>query len=99
VGGEVTPEALARLLGAPVGRVRVFDRTGITDKFNVLLEYAFDPDAPGFGRPQEASPPSDVPRAATIFAALEDQLGLKLEPARAPREFIVIDQVERPAAN
>jgi uncharacterized protein (TIGR03435 family) len=34
-----------------------------------------------------------------IFTALEDQRGLKLEPARAPREFIVIDRVERPSPN
>ena len=38
------------------------------------------------------------PRAATVFAAL-GQLGLRLEPTRAPREFIVIDRVERPSAN
>jgi uncharacterized protein (TIGR03435 family) len=41
--------------------------------------------------------PADVPRAATIFTAIEEQLGLKLEPARAPRDFIVIDRVERPS--
>lgn len=42
---------------------------------------------------------ADVPRAATIFTALEEELGLKLEPTRVPREFIVIDQVERPSPN
>jgi uncharacterized protein (TIGR03435 family) len=40
-----------------------------------------------------------VPRGQTVFAAVEDQLGLKLEPARAPRDFIVIDRVERPSPN
>jgi uncharacterized protein (TIGR03435 family) len=42
---------------------------------------------------------SDIPRAATIFTALEEQLGLKLEPTKAPREFIVIDHVERLTPN
>jgi uncharacterized protein (TIGR03435 family) len=48
-----------------------------------------------------AGPPDSVDAgcvAATIFAAL-DELGLKLEAARAPREFIVIDRVEKPSAN
>ena len=44
-----------------------------------------------------ANEPSNIPRAPDLFTALEQQLGLKLEPARAPREFIVIDQVERPS--
>jgi uncharacterized protein (TIGR03435 family) len=41
----------------------------------------------------------DVPRAATVFTALEEQLGLHLERAQSAREFIVIDRVERPTAN
>jgi uncharacterized protein (TIGR03435 family) len=48
---------------------------------------------------QIASDPSAVPRAPGIFTALEEQLGLRLERIRAPRDFIVIDQVERPAPN
>jgi hypothetical protein len=40
-----------------------------------------------------------VPLAPTIFVALEEQLGVKLEPAQTPREFIVIDAVERPSPN
>ena len=43
--------------------------------------------------------PMTLPKAPSIFTAPEQQLGLKLEPIRVPREFIVIDQVERPAAN
>ena len=45
------------------------------------------------------SDPSTVPRAPGIVTALEEQLGLRLERVRAPREFIVIDQVERPTPN
>jgi uncharacterized protein (TIGR03435 family) len=39
-----------------------------------------------------------LPKAPPLLAALE-QLGLKLEPIRLPREFIVIDRVERPGPN
>jgi uncharacterized protein (TIGR03435 family) len=40
----------------------------------------------------------DVP-AAAVFAALEDQLGLKLESAKAPVDVVVIERVEKPSAN
>ena len=43
-----------------------------------------------------APPVSNDP---SIFTALREQLGLKLEPARGPVELIVIDSVERPTAN
>jgi uncharacterized protein (TIGR03435 family) len=34
-----------------------------------------------------------------VFAAVQEQLGLKLESAKGPVEFLVIDHVERPTAN
>ena len=82
----------------------VIDRTGIpnTARFNYVFEYAPDETTAGRGLPdgvQFAAEPSSVPRAPSLFTALEEQLGLKLEPARAPREFIVIDQVQRPTPN
>jgi len=100
VGGEATLATLAQRLGNPLGRVRVFDKTEIADKFNFVLEFAWDENTPGqrLVTPDAGEPP-DVPRAATIFTALDEQLGLRLEPARAPREFIVIDYVERPSPN
>ena len=103
-------EFFARVLEAPV-----VDQTGIPDTalFNFVLE--FDPDglrresgpmkeffdliAAGGGDMQIASDPSTVPRAPDLVTAVEEQLGLRLERVRAPREFIVIDQVERPAPN
>jgi uncharacterized protein (TIGR03435 family) len=42
---------------------------------------------------------SDIPRGPSIFDALEQQLGLKLERAKGSREFVVIDHIERPSPN
>ena len=101
VAGGMTLEALAGNLASPLGGVVVMDKTGNTDKFNFVLEFVLDENTPGprFLTPRPAPEPSDIPRAATIFAALEEQLGLRLERTSRPREFIVIDHVERPAPN
>jgi len=86
------------LLGGYVGS-RVLDKTGITDKFNFVLEFAIDENTSGpLARTHDAGPP-DIPRGADIFTALQEQLGLRLEPARAPREFLVIDHVEKLSPN
>jgi uncharacterized protein (TIGR03435 family) len=102
VGGAVALDRVAAFLGSPfgLGSVPVLDKTGKTDTFNFVLEFVADENirAQAVGRRQ--SPPTpDVPPAPAISPALEAQLGLKLEPARAPREFIVIDHVERPSPN
>lgn len=100
VGGAAGMPMLARQLGNRLGRVRVIDRTGITGLFNFILEFALDENTPGQAlASQRAENPDAVPRGQTIFAAIEQQLGLRLEPARAPREFIVIDAIERPGPN
>jgi uncharacterized protein (TIGR03435 family) len=76
--------ASSRTLGAS-GRP-VIDKTGIKEKFDFHLE--FTPDG---ANASDAAEPS-------IVSAL-GQLGLKLEPAKGPREFLVIDQVEKPSDN
>ena len=90
---------LAQILGRPV-----VDKTGFTGEFDLRLKFTPN-DAtqglPGFGGP--AGPrgnrfPAD-PNLPNIFAALHDQLGLKLVPATAPVEVLVIDHAERPTAN
>lgn len=101
VGGAT---GIGRLgLGGLLGQVQVLDKTGITERFNFLLEFAIDENIRPLGGLLPATPQdggsSDVPRGQTVFTAIEEQLGLKLEPARAPREFIVIDRVERPSPN
>jgi uncharacterized protein (TIGR03435 family) len=100
IGGGIPIESLLLPLGLRLGGVRVMDRTGVTDSFNYVLEFVLDENTPGLG-PAIPDPGSerDVSAASTIFTALEEQLGLKLEQARAPREFIVIDRIERPSPN
>ena len=89
--------------------VQVVDRTGIpaTARFNYALEFSRDDNTSGpLGRVliggselQVANDPSIVTPASNIFRALEEQLGLRLQPSRAPQGFIVIDHVERPSAD
>lgn len=67
----------------------VLDRTGLGGIYNFTLEWTPDP----------ASGPAPDPAGPSIFTAVQEQLGLKLETARAPVEFMVIEKVERPTAN
>jgi len=101
IGGEATFEALTQMLRGRLGNgIAVTDKTGISDKFNFDLESAVDANAGpgnGFGLVPEAG--ADVRRAPTIFVALEEQLGLRLEPVQVPREYIMIDAIEKPGPN
>jgi uncharacterized protein (TIGR03435 family) len=80
---------LIELLSDEVGRV-VVDKTAFTDRFSFRLEFA------PVGGLQIAPSDSSAP---SLFAALQEQLGLKLEPARGPVEVLVIESVERPTPN
>ena len=76
----------------------VLDKTGFTGEFD--LDLSFTPDATlvgflGLLAPAGSRLPAD-PNSPNIFAALEEQLGLKLAPAKGPVEVLVIDRVERP---
>jgi uncharacterized protein (TIGR03435 family) len=82
----------------------VINETGLTGRFNMYLEFAVDESTPGWRRPAGAVRPGDVaaeadPPAASIFTAVRDQLGLRLEPVKRPREFTIIESVERPSEN
>jgi uncharacterized protein (TIGR03435 family) len=102
------PGQVAGSVGRSLG-VRVIDRTNITDRFIYSWEFGIDEQTPGAledlqrGKTWNPKPgwddPMTIPKAPSIFIALEQQLGLKLEPIRVPREFIVIDRVEKPSPN
>lgn len=82
----------------------VIDKTGIDGVFDFHLEFAPGQNTPGFllqlrrPAPNGTAPTSD-PDGPSIFTAVQEQLGLKLEPAKGPGEFLVIDRVERPSEN
>jgi uncharacterized protein (TIGR03435 family) len=99
ISGEGLGNNIARGLGLRLGGVRVFDNTGLTDRYNYILEFVPDENTPGIDGIPVPADDGSVPRAPNIFVALEEQLGLKLEPTRAPRNYIVIDRIERPSAN
>ena len=78
----------------------VVDRTGLKGRYDFELKWERTPETmppPGAG----IVPPtlSGEPTRPSIFKALEEQLGLKLVPVRAPLESIVIDHIERPSPN
>ena len=81
----------------------VVDRTGLTGGFDLALHFDSRP-IPGVGLAGGLPPsPEAAERAATdavsIFTALEEQLGLKLEPQTGPAEVLVIDHVAPPTPN
>ncbi len=79
----------------------VIDKTGLTGMFDLYAEFIPDESMPGLlGRKLFAAPDgTPAEPGPSIVAALQQQLGLRLEPAKGPREFLIIDHVERPSEN
>ncbi len=78
----------------------VLDRTGLTGGYDMDLKFTPTPDQLPQGPPPPGVelPPIDL-NGPSLFAALEEQLGLKLENDRGPVEVIVIERMERPREN
>src|SRR5262249_27568899 len=72
----------------------VIDKTGLAPYYDLELQFARDFGGP---RPDGAEPPKA--EGPTIFTALREQLGLRLESARGPVEHLVIERAERPSGN
>jgi len=89
-GTGVTMAQLAAELPSATDGRQVIDRTNLTGSFDITLTWNADALHPGAAAVQDT---------ASVFAALQEQLGVKLEPITAPIEVIVVDRAERPAAN
>jgi uncharacterized protein (TIGR03435 family) len=91
-GGAMPLDMLAHSLARVVHRP-VLNRTALDGNYDFTLEF----------RPDQAPPGAAISDAAverpSIFTALQEELGLKLEPAQGPVEFVVIDHVEHPTEN
>ena len=90
IAGGATMQQLAANLSVRQERL-VFDKTGLTGRFAFNL--AWTPDQLPTDAPPPGIPPID-PNGPSLFTALQEQLGLKLEPAKAAVEVLVIDRVE-----
>jgi uncharacterized protein (TIGR03435 family) len=74
---------LSRMLGRPVE-----DQTGLGAKYDLKLEWT--PEAPGGAEIGDAAEPE-----LSLFTALQEQLGLRLESRKAPGDVVVVDHVEK----
>jgi len=89
---------LATALTDTLGRT-VVDKTGVQGKYDFALIWTPDEaDTPPSQSPNAAAQPPDA-SGPSIFTAIQEQLGLKLVPAKGPVEVLVIDHVEHPSAN
>ncbi len=77
-----------------IGRA-VMDRTGLSGIFEITLDYSPSP----LGAQPATDTNADSSLPSTIFTAVQEQLGLKLEPQKGPVDVLVIDHVEKPSAN
>jgi uncharacterized protein (TIGR03435 family) len=99
VSGITMEEFAGRLPIFPDPRPAV-DRTGLTGRYDIRL--SFTRELPGGiqlnGVNQPAPPPSEN-AGPSIFTALQEQLGLKLSPDKAPVDVLVVDSVQKPVEN
>jgi uncharacterized protein (TIGR03435 family) len=75
----------------------VVDKTGLSGRYDFDLE--FTPDESQFGGVFGKLASTDDSAKPSLFTAIQQQLGLRLEPAKGPIEALVIDHVERPSEN
>ncbi|MGA2736593.1 MAG: TIGR03435 family protein [Bryobacteraceae bacterium] len=102
VGLDMFAEVLSRQLG-----LLVANKTGLSGKYDFTLKWTPDegqgqmfggPGGGPGGPPRDAAPPPDA-SGPSIFAALQEQLGLKLESQKGPVDTLVIDHIDRPSEN
>jgi uncharacterized protein (TIGR03435 family) len=99
----MTMGLLAGGLTSFAGR-RVVDKTDLSGPYEIHLEFKADgvspePQVGRGGPPEPAADASAGPAAPSLFTALQEQLGLKLEAGKGQTEILVIDHVERPSDN
>jgi uncharacterized protein (TIGR03435 family) len=96
---NATIDEFTNLLQSAVLDKPVVDQTGLTEKYDFVLKFTPDPgmmQGLGGGGP---APADNADAPPDLFAAIQQQLGLKLESTKAPADVLVIDRMERPSQN
>jgi uncharacterized protein (TIGR03435 family) len=88
MGTSVTTAMLTNMLEGTLRPAPVADKTGLPDKYDLRFEFSL----PDVGSQGDFALP-------TVFAALENELGLKLDPVKVPVEMVVIDHIAQPSQN
>ena len=101
--GQALPmSALARMLTDQLGRT-VVDKTGLPGNYDFTLQWTPDESEGASLRGPDTGPQGSAPSAdssgPSLFTALQEQLGLKLESQKGPVETYVIDHAEKPSEN
>jgi uncharacterized protein (TIGR03435 family) len=101
-GQGLSMDDLVRQLSGQLGQT-VLDKTGLTDNYDFTLHWTPDDSrgttAGGQQGGHSTPPPESSGTSISIFTALQEQLGLKLESQTGPVEILVIDHVEAPSEN
>ncbi|MBI4904368.1 MAG: TIGR03435 family protein [Acidobacteria bacterium] len=92
VAANMSMDHLAEMLSRQLG-VPVVNRTSVEGAFSFTLRWT--PDSAGAGRPPEAG----GFEGPSLFTALQEQLGLRLQGQRVPVDVVVVDRAERPSEN
>jgi bla regulator protein BlaR1 len=98
-GQEMRMDMLVNQL-SQILRRNVVDKTGLTGKYDIKLNWTPDPGEGGMmPGPSDGAPPPSADSGPSIFTAIQEQLGLKLDSQRGPVELVVVDKIERPSEN
>jgi uncharacterized protein (TIGR03435 family) len=102
-GANISIEQIRSML-SNIMRRTVIDKTGLTGTFNVHLRWKPDESVPGLPElrgPITSGPDAPAPGSSgpSIFTALQEQLGLKLESEKGPVQMLIIDRAEKPSDN
>lgn len=97
-GNAIPISSLTDLLGRQLGR-EVVDQTGLKGVYDVTLQYTQDMRS-GNGMMINGGPPAEqADSGPSLFTALQEQLGLKLESTKGPVDTLVIESAEQPSEN
>jgi uncharacterized protein (TIGR03435 family) len=108
VGNAVRLSWFATMLSQRMDRL-VIDKTNLSGRFDIRLQWVPAPGENPFDQGGNRLPASIIdmsgttvaldPSGPSIFSAIQEQLGLKLESTKAPVDVLVIDHVEKPSEN
>jgi len=108
MSGTMSMAQLSQGLANLVGR-KVIDKTGLSGNYDVKLEWTPQPGelamrglpagAVGPGGGDRGGPPPADPNSTSIFTAIQEQLGLRLDAQRGPVDVIVVDGATKPSVN